>query len=171
MNVGTVIKLAEYIKTGLPLTSRMVTVDGGAVAEPKNVWVPIGTKLEDIINFCGGYKGEPAEIILGGPMMGTSCRMTRPPSARPITAFWSLMKRKPKWQPRPPGIRCGRCLRACPLSLSPAALDRAYHAEDTEALKALHVNLCMECGCCAYVCPAKRHLVAYNQLGKQLIRK
>jgi len=68
-------------------------------------------------------------------------------------------------------IRCGRCLRACPLSLSPAALDRAYHAEDVEALKALHVNLCMECGCCAYVCPAKRHLVVYNQLGKQMIKK
>lgn len=82
MNVGTVIKLAEYIKTGLPLTSRMVTVDGGAVAEPKNVWVPIGTKLEDIINFCGGYKGEPAEIILGGPMMGTSCRDDQTPLSK-----------------------------------------------------------------------------------------
>lgn len=102
MNVGTVIKLAEYVKTGLPLTSRMVTVDGGAVAEPKNVWVPIGTKLEDIINFCGGYKGEPAEIILGGPMMGTSCRDDQTPISRPITACWSLMKKKPKWQQRPP---------------------------------------------------------------------
>ena len=60
MNVGTLIKLAEYAQTGMPLTSRLVTVDGGAVAEPKNVWVPIGAKLEDIINFCGGYKGEPA---------------------------------------------------------------------------------------------------------------
>ena len=171
MNVGTVIKLAEYVKTGLPLTSRMVTVDGGAVAEPKNVWVPIGTKLEDIINFCGGYKGEPAEIILGGPMMGTSCRDDQTPISKTNNGLLVFNEKEAKMAAETACIRCGRCLRACPLSLSPAALDRAYHAEDVEALKALHVNLCMECGCCAYVCPAKRHLVAYNQLGKQMIRK
>ena len=168
MNVGTVIKLAEYVKTRLPLTSRMVTVDGGAVAEPKNVWVPIGTKLEDIINFCGGYKGEPAEIILGGPMMGTSCRDDQTPISKTNNGLLVFNEKEAKMAAC---IRCGRCLRACPLSLSPAALDRAYHAEDVEALKALHVNLCMECGCCAYVCPAKRHLVVYNQLGKQMIKK
>lgn len=171
MNVGTVIKLAEYVKTGLPLTSRMVTVDGGAVAEPKNVWVPIGTKLEDIINFCGGYKGEPAEIILGGPMMGTSCRDDQTPLSKTNNGLLVFNEKEAKMAAETACIRCGRCLRACPLSLSPAALDRAYHAEDVEALKALHVNLCMECGCCAYVCPAKRHLVVYNQLGKQMIRK
>ena len=171
MNVGTVIKLAEYIKTGLPLTSRMVTVDGGAVAEPKNVWVPIGTKLEDIINFCGGYKGDPAEIILGGPMMGTSCRDDQTPLSKTNNGLLVFNEKEAKMAAETACIRCGRCLRACPLSLSPAALDRAYHAEDVEALKALHVNLCMECGCCAYVCPAKRHLVVYNQLGKQMIKK
>jgi electron transport complex, rnfABCDGE type, C subunit len=171
MNVGTVIKLAEYVKTGLPLTSRMVTVDGGAVAEPKNVWVPIGTKLEDIINFCGGYKGEPAEIILGGPMMGTSCRDDQTPISKTNNGLLVFNEKEAKMAAETACIRCGRCLRACPLSLSPAALDRAYHAEDVEALKALHVNLCMECGCCAYVCPAKRHLVVYNQLGKQMIKK
>ncbi len=171
MNVGTVIKLAEYVKTGMPLVSRMVTVDGGAVVEPKNVWVPIGAKLEDIINFCGGYKGEPAEIILGGPMMGTSCRDDQAVIHKNNNGLLIFNEKEAKMAAETACIRCGRCLRACPLSLSPAALDRAYHAEDVEALKALHVNLCMECGCCAYVCPAKRHLVAYNQLGKQLIRK
>ena len=171
MNVGTIIKLAEYVKTGMPLVSRLVTVDGGAVAEPKNVWVPIGAKLEDIINFCGGYKGEPAEIILGGPMMGTSCQDDQAVIHKNNNGLLVFNEKEAKMAAETACIRCGRCLRACPLSLSPAALDRAYHAENVEALKALKVNLCMECGCCAYVCPAKRHLVAYNQMGKQMIRK
>lgn len=171
MNVGTLIKLAEYAQTGMPLTSRLVTVDGGAVAEPKNVWVPIGAKLEDIINFCGGYKGEPAEIILGGPMMGTDCKDDQAFLAKTNNGLLVFTAKEANAMAETACIRCGKCLNACPFGLNPARLDRAYHAENVEALKELHVNLCMECGCCAYVCPAKRHLVAYNQLGKQLIRK
>ena len=171
MNVGTLIKLAEYAQTGMPLTSRLVTVDGGAVAEPKNVWVPIGAKLEDIINFCGGYKGEPAEIILGGPMMGTDCKDDQAFLAKTNNGLLVFTAKEANAMAETACIRCGKCLNACPFGLNPAGLDRAYHAENVEALKELHVNLCMECGCCAYVCPAKRHLVAYNQLGKQLIRK
>lgn len=171
MNVGTLIQLAEYVKTGMPLVRRMVTVDGGAVAEPKNVWVPIGTKLEDIINFCGGYKGEPAEIILGGPMMGVSCRDDQAVIHKNNNGLLVFNEKEAKMAAETACIRCGRCMRACPIGLNPAGLDRAYHAEDTDALKALKVNLCMECGCCGYVCPAKRHLVAYNQMGKQLIKK
>ena len=165
-------KVIVYEATGRVIPEgKLPTVDGGAVAEPKNVWVPIGTKLEDIINFCGGYKGEPAEIILGGPMMGTSCRDDQTPISKTNNGLLVFNEKEAKMAAETACIRCGRCLRACPLSLSPAALDRAYHAEDVEALKALHVNLCMECGCCAYVCPAKRHLVVYNQLGKQMIKK
>ena len=171
MNVGTLIKLAEYAQTGMPLTSRLVTVDGGAVAEPKNVWVPIGAKLEDIINFCGGYKGEPAEIILGGPMMGTDCKDDQAFLAKTNNGLLVFTAKEANAMAETACIRCGKCLNACPFGLNPAGLDRAYHAENVEALKELHVNLCMECGCCAYVCPARRRLVAYNQLGKQLIRK
>lgn len=171
MNVGTLIQLAEYVKTGMPLVRRMVTVDGGAVAEPKNVWVPIGAKLEDIINFCGGYKGEPAEIILGGPMMGVSCRDDQAVIHKNNNGLLVFNEKEAKMAAETACIRCGRCMRACPIGLNPAGLDRAYHAEDTDTLKALKVNLCMECGCCGYVCPAKRHLVAYNQMGKQLIKK
>lgn len=171
MNVGTLIQLAEYVKTGMPLVRRMVTVDGGAVAESKNVWVPIGAKLEDIINFCGGYKDEPAEIILGGPMMGVSCRDDQAVIHKNNNGLLVFNEKEAKMAAETACIRCGRCMRACPIGLNPAGLDRAYHAEDTDALKALKVNLCMECGCCGYVCPAKRHLVAYNQMGKQLIKK
>jgi len=151
------------------LASRMQRL--GADALELCCFTPIGTKLEDIINFCGGYKGEPAEIILGGPMMGTSCRDDQTPISKTNNGLLVFNEKEAKMAAETACIRCGRCLRACPLSLSPAALDRAYHAEDVEALKALHVNLCMECGCCAYVCPAKRHLVVYNQLGKQMIKK
>ena len=170
MNVGTVIKLAHYVQTGIPLISRLVTVDGGAVKEPKNVWVPIGTKIEDIVNFCGGYNGEPAEILFGGPMMGVSCKDDQASILKNNNGILVFNEKEAKMAAETACIRCGRCMHACPVGLNPAGLDRACHAEDREALKKLKVNICMECGCCAYVCPAKRHLVAYNQMGKQMIK-
>ena len=170
MNVGTVIKLAHYVQTGIPLISRLVTIDGGAVKEPKNVWVPIGTKIEDIVNFCGGYNGEPAEILFGGPMMGVSCKDDQASILKNNNGILVFNEKEAKMAAETACIRCGRCMHACPVGLNPAGLDRACHAEDREALKKLKVNICMECGCCAYVCPAKRHLVAYNQMGKQMIK-
>ncbi len=169
INVSTVAKLANYVNTGMPLVERVVTVDGSCVKEPKNVFLPLGTKLEDLINFCGGYTKDPAEIVIGGPNMGVSCRDDHVPMVKMINAVLILSDKDIDVKPETACIRCGKCLRVCPLSLQPAALDRAYHAGDKEALKKLKVNLCMECGCCAYVCPAKRHLVVYNQLGKKMI--
>ena len=166
MNVGTVIKLAEYVKTGLPLTSRMVTVDGGAVAEPKNVWVPIGTKLEDIINFCGGYKGEPAEIILGGPMMGTCVADLSQPILKNNNAILAFAEPDARMESATTCIRCGRCIRHCPLRLMPSHIVAAYEAGNMERLAELKVNLCMECGCCSFGCPAHRPLVQTNKLAK-----
>ena len=69
-NVSTVAIIAEFFKTGMPIVRRRITVDGDAVAEPKNVFVPIGTQIADVMEFCGGYKKEPKKIVMGGPMMG-----------------------------------------------------------------------------------------------------
>lgn len=170
MNVGSVVKLADFIATGMPLVDKVVTVDGAAVKEHKNVRVPIGTRIEDIVNFCGGYNGEPAAILLGGPMMGTSCRDDMVPLTKTNNALLVFDAKEAALAEETACIRCGRCMRTCPVGLNPAAIDRAYHAGDAERLKELKVNICMECGCCSYVCPAKRHLVVYNQMAKKMIR-
>ena len=170
MNVGTLVKLNDFVKTGIPLVAKVITVDGSAVKEPKNVLAPIGTRIEDVINFCGGYSCDPAEIIMGGPMMGVTCKDDQTAILKMNNAILAFNEKDAAMKPETACIRCGKCLRVCPVGLKPAGIDRAYHAENVDALKALKVNLCMECGCCAYICPAKRHLVAYNQMGKKMIR-
>lgn len=170
-NVATLAKLAHFLRTGMPLTEKMLTVDGSAVAEPKNVIAPIGTMMSDIILFCGGYKTEPRKILMGGPMMGVTVPSDEFPLLKNNNAILAFDEKDATLEPETPCIRCGKCFRACPVDLSPAKLDRAYHIGDVGALEALKVNLCMECGCCAYVCPAKRDLVMSNKLGKQLLRE
>ena len=173
MNVSSIAFVAKYMRTGMPLITKRLTVDGDAIAEPKNVEVAIGTSFSDVIDFCGGFKTEPKKIIMGGPMMGFAVPTINYPVLKNNNAIlaFSAAKTAEAEKPETPCIRCARCVNACPFSLMPAAIEKAYKAGNVDALKALKVNLCMECGCCAYVCPAKRHLVVYNQLGKQMIKK
>lgn len=170
-NVATLEKLEDFVETGMPLVEKMITVDGSAVKEPKNVIVPIGAKISDIIAFCGGYKSEPKKILYGGPMMGIAVNSVEMPLVKNNNAILAFAEEDVKPTEESPCIRCGRCLRACPFNLAPAKLDKAYRAKDIDALVALKVNLCMECGCCTYVCPAKRNLAASNKLAKQLLRQ
>lgn len=171
MNVTSAAKLGEYLRTGMPLVEKTITVDGGSISEPKNVTVPIGTSIKDIAEFCGGYQKPVKKILMGGPMMGAVVVSESYPLLKNNNAIIFMDEEQARQDPETACIRCGRCLRACPFDLSPAALDRAYHQNDVEALKQLKVNLCMECGCCSYVCPAKRNLVMYNKMAKKLLRE
>lgn len=171
MNVSSIAFVAKYMRTGMPLITKRLTVDGDAIAEPKNVEVAIGTSFSDVIDFCGGFKTEPKKIIMGGPMMGFAVPTINYPVLKNNNAIlaFSAAKTAEAEKPETPCIRCARCLNACPFSLMPAAIEKAYKAGNVDALKALKVNLCMECGCCAYVCPAKRNLVSVNRLAKKMI--
>ena len=173
LNVSTIAFIARYMHTGMPLVTKRVTVDGDAIAEPKNVEVPIGATFGDIIDFCGGFKTEPKKIIMGGPMMGFAVPTLDYPVLKNNNAIlaFSAEKTAEAEAPETPCIRCARCVNACPLGLMPAAIEKAFNAGDVDALKALKVNLCMECGCCAYVCPAKRNLVSVNRLAKKMIER
>ena len=155
----------------MPLVEKCVTVDGSAIRNPQNVIVPIGTPLEKIAEFCGGYKTEPKKIIMGGPMMG----ITVPSSGVPLLKNNNAILFFGEKEATPPlvseCIRCGRCARSCPLELMPADLERAYERKDAEMTEKLKINLCMECGCCAYVCPAHRDLVFKMKLAKQFLRE
>ena len=171
MNVSSIAFVAKYMRTGMPLITKRLTVDGDAIAEPKNVEVAIGTSFSDVIDFCGGFKTEPKKIIMGGPMMGFAVPTINYPVLKNNNAIlaFSAAKTAEAEKPETPCIRCARCVNACPFSLMPAAIEKAYKAGNVDALKALKVNLCMECGCCAYVCPAKRNLVSVNRLAKKMI--
>lgn len=171
MNVTTVGKLADYLKTGMPLVSKRITVEGSAVRSPQNVIVPLGTPVRDVIGFCGGYRRRPGKILMGGPMMGLALIDDEMPVLKQNNAILAFARRDALLPREEPCIRCGRCVRACPMSLMPTVLERYARAGNAQGLRAYGVNSCMECGSCAYVCPAHRNLVQQMRLGKEQLRK
>ena len=170
INCTTLAAIARYIRTGMPLVERCVTVDGSAVAEPKNVIVPIGTSVMDLLEFCGGFSQVPRKILYGGPMMGVALADLSMPILKQTNAILAFGRKEATPPPTSPCIKCGRCMEHCPFGLSPVEIAKAYEAQDGAALEKLKVNLCMECGCCSYVCPAKRNLVQQNKLAKGILR-
>lgn len=171
MNTASVAFIARYLKTGMPLISRRLTVDGSAIKNPQNVIVPIGTKIRDVIEFTGGYKEEPKKILMGGPMMGLSLYTDELFIQKQNNAILAFGEKEAKLSKPSACIRCGKCVSACPMSLLPLELSNATDRGDTVTLKKLHILNCMECGCCSFSCPAKRHLVQNIRLGKQLLQK
>ena len=171
MNVGSIAFLARYIKTGIPLVTRRLTVDGGCIENPTNVIVPIGTPIKDIIDFVGGYKEQPYKLIMGGPMMGIALPNDDMYVLKQNNAILALSEKEAKHSEPTACIRCGKCLDACPMHLQPLELSNAADRGDLDALKSYHIMNCMECGCCSYICPAKRHLVQNIRVGKALIQK
>lgn len=170
-NITTIAFVGQYFKDGMPLVSKRITVDGSAVAEPKNIIAPIGTSISDIIGFCGGYKAEPKKILMGGPMMGRAVFSDRVPLVKNNNAILAFAGEQALVPEETGCINCGRCHKACPFKLLPTAFADAYENRDTERLNQLQINQCMECGSCAYVCPVKRPLGFINKLSKALVKE
>lgn len=171
INCTTIAFIAKYLRTGMPLVEKCVTVDGSAVRNPQNVIAPIGTPVGAIFEYCGGYKTEPKKILLGGPMMGIAVPNDSFPLLKNNNAVLAFDSKDAAEKVETPCIRCGRCASVCPFFLQPAAIEKAYKTENVATLEALKVNLCMECGCCAFACPAKRELVLTNKLAKKMLRE
>ena len=171
MNVASAAFLSRYCKTGKPLVSRSMTVDGSAILEPQNIRVPVGTEIDYIISRCGGYKEDPVKIIAGGPMMGTSIIDTHTPVLKSNNAILVFGKKDVSIKPETDCISCGRCAKACPLSLMPTKIERFARVKDIDALQKYGAMVCMECGSCAYSCPAGRPLVQYMRNAKAIIRE
>lgn len=171
MNVASVAFIARYIKTGKPLVSRSLTVDGSAIKEPKNVRVPVGTSISEIIDFCGGFSTDPCKILTGGPMMGLAIVGTDLPVLKQNNAILAFAHDDAVLKSETDCIRCGRCAAACPMSLMPTNIARAAKTKDAAMLKTAGVMVCMECGSCAYACPAGKPLVQHMRLAKAILRE
>ena len=175
INVTTLATLAAYLRTGMPLVEKCVTVDGSAIATPKNVIAPIGTPIRTLVEYVGGLREAPGKVLFGGPMMGMAACSLDEPISKTTNAVTILNVKESTEPPVTACIHCGRCVAACPLGLNPTIYARALNLESKEErvarLEDAKLVLCMECGCCSYVCPANRPLVQNNRIGKAEIRE
>ena len=174
INVTSLATLADYVMTGMPLVEKCITVDGSAVKEPKNIIAPIGASISEILEFAGGLKEDAGKILFGGPMMGVAACSSDEPISKTTNAIIVLNVKDATEREATACIHCGRCVEACPIGLNPTAFSKAlgYGTEEKMArLEEYSVNLCMECGCCSFVCPASRPLVQNNRLGKTALRE
>lgn len=170
MNVASVAFLARYMRTGKPLVTRTVTVDGNAIATPGNFRVPIGASAQDVVNAAGGFAKEPKKIILGGPMMGNSVSSLDYFITKTNNALLAFDEKDAKPKKETACIRCGRCVGVCPMKLMPASLEKYQRCGDAQGLEDGAVLNCIECGCCSFTCPAGRQLVQSIRLGKAIVR-
>lgn len=166
LNVRTVFQIYRAIAEGNPATTRIVTVTGDAVAHPKNIKVPLGTSVRELIDLCGGFKEQPVKILSGGPMMGISMRSINVPVVKGTSGILALTAKSAMLKPITPCLRCGRCVTACPMGLvpnvlEPLVLERLYTRFEEEG----GMN-CIECGSCTYMCPANRPLTQGCRDGK-----
>ena len=157
-NVDTVVSVYRAVVEGRPLMERIVTVTGDAVANPRNFRVRIGTCYEELIAEAGGFKEQPEKIICGGPMMGVGMFDTKVPTTKTSTALLAFTKDEVSAMEPGPCINSGRCVEVCPGLVMPSRLaDYAEHFDEEAFLKNDGMECC-ECGCCSFICPAKRPL-------------
>ena len=169
-NVGTVAAVADAVERGQILLSRVTTVSGDAVREPKNVEAPLGTKYADLVAFCGGETEPPAKVISGGTMMGFAVPSLEIATTKTTSGLLLLSKRRVFQYSSQACINCGRCVRACPMNLNAAEIAKAVEADDIASAEAAHVMSCIECGACTFGCPAYRPITQSCRRAKASIR-
>jgi electron transport complex protein RnfC len=168
-NVGTCAAVYDAICCGRPLIDRVVTVAGGGIGEPGNFRVRIGTPVRQLIEACGGFSPETVRLLMGGPMMGVSLAGLDVPVIKGTSGLLALTRAEVAGRRAGNCIRCGRCVRACPMGLLPATLALYAQHKLYERAEDLEAMACIECGSCAYLCPAAIPLVQHIRLAKSRI--
>ncbi|MBQ4516467.1 MAG: electron transport complex subunit RsxC [Clostridia bacterium] len=168
-NVDTVTEISRVVNSGIPLMSRVVTVSGGAVAQPANFRVRIGTPFRYVIEQAGGLICEPKKIIMGGPMMGIAGVSLDVPVLKGTSGILAFDEKQATVRNESNCLRCGKCVSVCPMNLIPSQLGIYANKKDIEKCEEYNLMDCIECGSCSYTCPAQRHLVQAIRWGKTQI--
>jgi len=169
-NVGTAAAIHRWINLGEPLISRITTITGDGITSPMNVSARIGTLVEDVVSFAGGYTDRAEQLVIGGPMTGKSVTTDKVPLVKATNSILALSEVHAPG-PELPCIRCGECATVCPIQLLPQQL--FWHAcGDNEKQLRLHgLTDCIECGCCDLVCPSHIPLTADFRIAKGRIQE
>ena len=169
-NVSTFASIYRAVCLGLPLTRRIVTVSGEAIADPQNFLVPIGTSFNDLLEAVGICEN-PYKVLSGGPMMGAAQYDLAVPTIKGTNAVTILGHANRYVVEASRCIRCGKCIDACPMHLMPVLMYKALYSGSIEEMNAVNLMDCIECGSCAYTCPAGVPLVLSFRSGKHRIRE
>ncbi len=169
-NIATARAVYHAVRFQRPLVSRIVTVSGKGIEQPCNLEVPIGTPVNDVINYCGGLSEATERLIFGGPMMGQVIPSLQAAVDKTVGGILALTDDEVideyKHQEC---IRCGQCVRACPMNLMPFQMAAYTRVSDFKRTKDLGVQNCLSCGACSYVCPSSIPLVQYFMHAKGVI--
>lgn len=170
-NVSTARAIRDAVVLGKPLYEKVMTVSGKGIARPANLLVKVGTRVSDIVAYLGGTTPELAKIVMGGPMMGFAISTLDIPVTKTTSSVLFLGADEIDASPHSQCIRCGWCLEACPMGLEPKEIAIHVEAGRPEETGRFGVFECFECGCCAFVCPAKRPLVQFIRLAKMKAKR
>lgn len=171
INVNTACAISDAFRKGMPLIERPLTISGGACKTPKNIKVPVGTILKDLIPSVIEIDEEnTCKILSGGPMMGRAVADTVFPIEKGTSGITFLTAKETNLEEESPCIGCGKCIEVCPLNLTPVMISRSLKEGNLKAAENYGLKDCMECGCCAFICPAHSPLVQKFRVGKAQLR-
>ena len=169
-NLNTTCAIYKAVYTGMPVVSKVVTVSGSGVIEPKNLECPIGTPISKLFDACGGLKDDTYKLIMGGPMMGLAQYSVDVPVGKGTGCMLAFAGKEEQYVEHPQCIRCGKCVGVCPIRLEPVFMYKYLMKGNWEAFRdQLHGMDCIECGACTYTCPARLPLTHAFRMGKQQV--
>ncbi|MGB5305011.1 MAG: electron transport complex subunit RsxC [Gammaproteobacteria bacterium] len=169
-NVGTAAAVYQAVHQRQPLISRIVTVTGSGIAQPRNVDARIGTPMHELVELCGGYTQDVERLLIGGPMMGFTVTTDTIPVTKTTNCVLAVTREEmPPPPPAQPCIRCSKCTDVCPADLLPQQLYWYARSGNHDAAQDYDLFDCIECGCCSYVCPSHIPLVQYYRHAKMEI--
>lgn len=169
-NVGTALAIRDAVLCGEVPRFAVLTVSGHGIRRPRNLKVPIGTPLREVIEFCGGATADARRVVVGGPMMGFATYSLDAPVVKATSGILVLTREEIGTRPESPCLSCNKCSSACPVNLLPTRLVKLAKRKRWEEARDLGIETCMECGTCAFTCPADIPLVQYLRAGKKGVR-
>ncbi len=168
-NVATTAAVAMAVLRDRPLTHRVISVTGGGIANPKNLLVPLGTSMGEVLDYCGGLRPDAARIVAGGPMMGFAFTDPATPVTKGTSGITVLTREELGDTRTTTCVRCGRCVDVCPMNLVPTKLAAASRFKNLDLARRYNILACFECGSCVFICPAGLPLVQNIRTGKALL--